>query len=72
MAMSSIIEKFLELKVISPHWIRNNILDIQRAMSVKLEVENGKICNKTTMERDCRELVRFRLLRRIALSLVSI
>ena len=32
-----------------PHWIRNNILDFQRAMSVKIAVENGKICNKVTM-----------------------
>ena len=53
----------------SPHWIRNNVHDFLRAMSVKIAVENGKICNKTTMgERDCRELVRFGLLmRRIAL-----
>ena len=29
--------------------IRNNILDFLRAMSVKIAVENGKICNKTTM-----------------------
>ena len=33
----------------TPHWIRNNILDFQRAMSVKIAVENGKINNKTTM-----------------------
>jgi len=26
-----------------PHWIRNNILDFLRAMSVKIAVENGKI-----------------------------
>ena len=26
----------------TPHWIRNNILDFLRALSV---VENGKICN---------------------------
>ena len=32
----------------TPHWIRNNILDFLRAMSVKIAVENGKICNKTT------------------------
>ena len=32
-----------------PHWIRNNILDFLRAMSVKIAVENGKIWNKTTM-----------------------
>ena len=30
-------------------WIRNNILDFQGAMFVKITVENGKICNKTTM-----------------------
>ena len=33
----------------TPTWIRNDILDLLRAMSVKIEVENGKICNKTTM-----------------------
>ena len=32
-----------------PYWIRNNILDFLRAMFVKIVVENGKICNKTTM-----------------------
>ena len=32
-----------------PRWIRNNILDFQRAMPVKIAVENGKICNKTMM-----------------------
>ena len=32
-----------------PYWIRNNILDFLRAMFVKIAVENGKICNKTTM-----------------------
>ena len=32
-----------------PHWIRNNILDFQRAMSVKIAVENRKTCNKTMM-----------------------
>ena len=39
----------------TPHWIRTNILDFLRAMSVKIEVENGKIWNKTTMGGDCRE-----------------
>ena len=33
----------------TPHWIRNNIHDFLRAISVKIGVENGKICNKTTM-----------------------
>ena len=33
----------------TPRWIRNNILHFQRAMSVKVAVENGRICNKTTM-----------------------
>ena len=32
-----------------PHWIMNNIPDFLRAMSMKIEVENGKICNKTMM-----------------------
>ena len=30
-----------------PHWIRNNVLNFQRAMSVKIGVENGKICDRT-------------------------
>ena len=30
-------------------WIGNNILYFQRAMSVKVSIENGKICNQTTM-----------------------
>ena len=33
----------------TPHWIRKNILDFLRAISVKIAVENGKICNKTTI-----------------------
>ena len=33
----------------TPTWIRNNILDLLRAMSVKTVVENGKICTKMTM-----------------------
>ena len=33
----------------TPHWIKDNILDFLRAMFVKIVVENGKICNKTTM-----------------------
>ena len=33
----------------TPHWIRNNILDFQRAMSVKIAVENGKVRSKMTM-----------------------
>ena len=32
----------------TPHLIRN-ILDFLTAMSVIITVENGKICNKTTM-----------------------
>ena len=32
------------------HWIRSNILDFQRAMSMKIAVENGHICSKTMME----------------------
>ena len=31
------------------HWIRNNILDFLRAMSLKIVVENGRVCNKTAM-----------------------
>ena len=33
----------------TPQWIRNNIYDFLRAMSMKTAVENGKICNNTTM-----------------------
>ena len=33
----------------TPHWIRHNILHFQRAISMKAEVENAKIYNKTTM-----------------------
>ena len=33
----------------TPHWTRNDILDLQRAMSMKISVENGKICNQNTM-----------------------
>ena len=33
----------------TPHWIRNNILDFLRVIFVKKAVENGNICNKTTM-----------------------
>ena len=29
-----------------PHWTRNDIPDLQRAMSMKISVENGKICNQ--------------------------
>ena len=33
----------------TPHWTRNNILDFQREMFVKIEVENGKIRSQTTI-----------------------
>ena len=32
----------------SPHWMRNNILDFLKAISMKIAVDNGKICNNTT------------------------
>ena len=32
-----------------PHWIRDNIFDFLRSISMKIVVENGKICNKMTM-----------------------
>ena len=32
-----------------PCWIRNTILDFQRVISVNIAVENGKICNTTTV-----------------------
>ena len=34
----------------APNWTRNGVLDFQRAMFMKKSVENGKICNQTTME----------------------
>ena len=33
----------------TPHWARNDILDLERAMSLKILIENGKICNQMTM-----------------------
>ena len=33
----------------TPGWIRNNIFDFHRAISMEIAVENGKICNKMTM-----------------------
>ena len=32
-----------------PHWTRNDILDLQRAMSMKISIENGKISNQMAM-----------------------
>ena len=31
------------------YWTRNGVLDLQRAMSMKISVENGKISNQTTI-----------------------
>ena len=54
----------------TPHWGRNGILDLQRALSMKTSVKNGKICNQMRMgerlERICEVCVvnetdRFRL-----------
>ena len=33
----------------TPDWTRDDVFDLQRAMSMKTSVENGKICNKKTM-----------------------
>ena len=34
----------------TPHWTRNDVPDLQRAMSsMKISIENGKICNQATM-----------------------
>ena len=33
----------------TPSWSRNDVLDLQRAMSMKVSVENEKSCNQTTM-----------------------
>ena len=32
----------------TPHWIRNNIHDFLREMSVKIAIENGKISDRIT------------------------
>ena len=32
-----------------PHWIRNDIIHLQREIFMKILVENGKICNQPTM-----------------------
>ena len=34
-----------------PQWIRNNIIDFQRAIPMKILIENGKICNQTMMRK---------------------
>ena len=36
----------------TPYWIRNNVLDFRRAISVKVAVKNGKICNKKDLQQD--------------------
>ena len=52
----------------TPHWIRNNIIDFLRAMSMKIAVKMERSATRRRWERDCRELVEFGLLmRRIAL-----
>ena len=33
----------------TPRWTRNDILDLQRAKSMKILIENGKINNQTTI-----------------------
>jgi len=33
----------------APHWTRNDILDLQRVMPMKISVESGSICNQTMM-----------------------
>ena len=33
----------------TPHWTRNDVRDLQRAMSMKISVENGKVYNQMTM-----------------------
>ena len=33
----------------TPPWVGNNILDFQRAVSMKIAVENGRVCNRTTI-----------------------
>ena len=33
----------------TPHWTGNDFLDLQRAMSMKISLENGKICDQTMM-----------------------
>ena len=36
----------------TPNWIRNNILHLKRAMSVKIAIEKGKIAIRRRWERD--------------------
>ena len=31
------------------NWTRDDVFDLQRAMSMKISAKNGKICNQTTM-----------------------
>ena len=33
----------------TPNWTRNDIFDLQRAISMKISVKDGKICNQTTI-----------------------
>ena len=33
----------------TPYWTRNDVLDLQRAMSMKISVENRKTCNQATI-----------------------
>jgi len=33
----------------TPQWTRNGILDLHRAISMKISVEKERICNHTTM-----------------------
>ena len=33
----------------TPYWTRIDVLDLQRAISMKISVENGKISNQTRM-----------------------
>ena len=33
----------------TPHWTRDDVLDLQKAMYMKISVGNGKISNQATM-----------------------
>ena len=45
-----------------PNWIRNNKFYFLRPMSVKRAVENGNICNKTTVGESLFEMSFFAML----------
>ena len=47
-----------------PNWTRNDVLDLQRAISMKTSEKRERSATRRRWERDWRELVRFGLLMR--------